>query len=119
MSSAALAMNEEPQRAMRWVDLAPLEAVPLGQGRAFVLDDRTIAVFRQRDGRLYACDNQCPHRGGPLSEGILGAGTVICPLHSWKIRLEDGHCAAENASVRVYPITTVEGRIVVQMPGVD
>jgi nitrite reductase (NADH) small subunit len=94
-------------------DVGSLDEFPLGQGRAFLIGDRTIAVFRQRDGRLFATDNTCPHRGGPLAEGLVGNGTVICPLHGWKIDLRSGRCHGEAAGVRIYPVRVVNGRIVV------
>jgi len=95
------------------VDIGPLEAIAPGQGRAFIIAGRTIAVFRQRDGRVFATDNQCPHRGGPLAEGIVGDGTIICPLHSWKIDLTSGHCLGEAAEVRTYAVEVVSGRVLV------
>jgi nitrite reductase (NADH) small subunit len=95
------------------VDIGPLDSIAPGQGRAFVIAGRTIAVFRQRDGRVFATDNQCPHRGGPLAEGIVGDGKVICPLHNWKIDLATGQCLGESATLRTYRATVVEGRILV------
>jgi len=97
----------------RVVDLGPLDFIPLGQGRAYVVGDRTIAVFRQRDGRLFAADNQCPHRGGPLADGIVGAGKVICPLHAWKYDLETGCCLGEEATLQTYLVRAVNGHIMV------
>jgi nitrite reductase (NADH) small subunit len=97
-------------------DLGPVDAIPLGQGRAYVIGARTIAVFRQRDGRLFASDDACPHRGGPLSEGLLGAGTVICPLHGWKIELDSGRCRGESAAVRVYDVADANGRVILFLP---
>jgi len=114
----------EERAARRWrngktswrlVDLGSVEFLPLGEGRAYVVNDLTIAVFRQRDGRLYATDNACPHRGGPLADGIVGAGKIICPLHAWKFELESGHCLAENATIRTYPVREVNGRILLDL----
>ncbi len=98
-------------RPPRRIDLCELDAIPLGQGRAFVIDDHAVAVFRQRDGLVFAIDNVCPHRGGPLAEGIAGGGSVICPLHGWKIDLRSGRCAAEDKGVRTYPVEIVGARI--------
>jgi nitrite reductase (NADH) small subunit len=98
------------------IDVGPLDDIPVGQGRAYVVGRRTIAVFRQRDGRLFATDNACPHRGGPLSEGVLGGGKVICPLHAWKIDLETGRCIGEDAWVRVYAVEIIDGRVIVRLP---
>lgn len=95
------------------VDIGPIDAIAPGQGRAFIVAGRTIAVFRQRDGRVFATDNQCPHRGGPLAEGIVGDGTVICPLHSWKIDLASGRCLSEAAGVRTYNVRVMNGRLLI------
>jgi len=95
------------------VDIGPIDAIAPGQGRAFIVAGRTIAVFRQRDGRVFATDNQCPHRGGPLAEGILGDGKVICPLHGWKLDLASGRCLGESASVRTYDVHVINGRVLV------
>src|SRR5215813_15110438 len=54
------------------INLGSATAIPLGQGRCYVVGGQEIAVFRQRDGRLFATENRCPHRRGPLSEGIVG-----------------------------------------------
>jgi len=93
------------------VDVGPLDAISPGQGRAYVVGGRVIAVFRERDGRLFAIDNHCPHRGGPLADGIAGDGTVICPLHGWKIELATGRCVGEAAAVQVYEARVVDGHV--------
>lgn len=98
------------------IDLGPVEFIPLGEGRAFVVNDATIAIFRQRDGRLFATDNACPHRGGPLADGIVGGGKVICPFHAWKVDLETGRCIGEDVTVRRYTVREVGGRIVLELP---
>ena len=98
------------------VGLGPLDAIPLGQGRTAVVGDRTIAVFRQRDGRLFASSHHCPHRGGPLADGLVGDGKVVCPMHGWKIDLERGCCLGETAAVEVYPVETVDGQVRVHLP---
>jgi len=93
------------------IDVCRLDAIPLGQGRAFLVGDRTLAIFRQRDGRVFAIDNACPHRGGPLAEGIAGGGIVVCPLHGRKIDLHSGRCLGEEETVRTYAVDVVEARI--------
>lgn len=90
-----------------------LEDIPVGQGRAYVIGGRTIAVFRQRDGRVFATDNRCPHRGGPLAEGLVGDGKVICPLHAWKIDLASGRCLGEGEAVATHPVEVVGDDVVV------
>ena len=98
------------------VDLGRVDNIPLGQGRAYAVGELTVAVFRQRDGRLFAVDSHCPHRGGPLAEGILGDGKVICPLHGWKIDLASGKCLGESAGVRTYDAQQVGDRVVIFLP---
>jgi nitrite reductase (NADH) small subunit len=122
MSAEMTPFDERAER--RWpngktawhtVDLGPVDFIPLGEGRAYVVNELTIAVFRQRDGRLFATENQCPHRNGPLADGIVGGGTVICPLHAWKFDLATGHCAGESVTIRTYPVQVVAGHITVEI----
>jgi nitrite reductase (NADH) small subunit len=103
------------ERQVCRVDLGPVDFIPPGEGRAYVVNDLTIAVFRQRDGRLFATDNHCPHRQGPLADGIFGAGKVICPLHAWKFDLESGRCLGENVAIPIYPVRVVSGHIMVEI----
>jgi len=111
------AERQRPHSNTAWhmVDLGPVNFIPLGEGRSYLVNDLTIAVFRQRDGRLFASENACPHRGGPLADGIVGGGKVICPLHAWKFDLATGHCAGENVTIRTYPVQVVGGHIVIEI----
>jgi len=70
--------------------LGSIEQIPLGEGRQFTIDDRTIAVFRTRSGEVRAVQATCPHRGGPLADGIIGSDQVVCPLHGFKFDLACG-----------------------------
>lgn len=94
------------------VDLGAVDNIPLGEGRVYVVGDHSLAVFRQRDGCLFATDSVCPHRNGPLADGLVGGGKVICPLHAWKFDLTTGQCiSGEEGCVRTYPVRVVDGRI--------
>ena len=73
-----------------------------------------IAVFRQRDGGLFATQNRCPHRQGPLSEGVCGAGKVICPLHGHKFDLATGQGAEPGEGVKVYNVIESGGDVILQ-----
>ena len=66
------------------INLGSSERIPLGEGREYEIDGEWIAVFRARDGRIHAVQARCPHRDGPLADGITGKGQVICPLHSYR-----------------------------------
>ena len=70
--------------------LGPLDRVPPGEGKAFEIGGRRVAVFRTRGGELYATQAVCPHKGGPLADGVVGGRTVICPLHAYKYDLKSG-----------------------------
>ena len=71
-------------------NLGPVERIPLGEGREYEVAGETIAIFRERQGAVYAVQAQCPHRAGALADGIVGAGKVICPLHAFKFELATG-----------------------------
>jgi nitrite reductase [NAD(P)H] small subunit len=72
-------------------DLGPIERIPPGEGRTFELGDRRrVAVFRTRAGGVYATQATCPHREGPLADGLLDDRCVVCPLHGFKFDLETG-----------------------------
>lgn len=73
-----------------WVKVAPLEEIPKLGARVVRSKNVDIGVFRLEDDRIYAVNNSCPHKGGPLSEGIVYGDRIACPLHSWKINLVDG-----------------------------
>ena len=98
----------------RLVRVGALDAIPPGQGRAFRVGAEEVAVYRQRDGRLFATANRCPHKNGPLAEGIVGGGAVICPLHAKKFDLATGE-GPETLCVKTYPVKETDGGIVVEL----
>lgn len=73
----------------RWIRTARCEDIPLREARCVRLGGRDIAIFNLGD-RFLAVDNRCPHKAGPLSEGIVSGATVVCPLHTLKVSLETG-----------------------------
>jgi nitrite reductase (NADH) small subunit len=86
-------------------NLGPLERIPLGEGRSYHVDGETIAVFRPRGGAVYAVQADCPHRGGPLVDGLVANGKVVCPLHGFAFDLATGASArAECPALRVFPV---------------
>src|SRR5215813_9003527 len=101
----------------KWVRVTQCENIPLREGRSITIDDREIAIFRLGD-RFLAIDNRCPHKGGPLSEGIVSGNKVVCPLHAWKIDLETGGVTGQPGEpcVRTYPIRVHEGVIQIELP---
>jgi len=99
------------------VTLGPLESIPEGEGRAFVVGERRVAVFRSRTGTVFATQAECPHRGGPLADGLVGGETLICPLHSLKFDLGSGRSADGSCTLETYPVRLgAGGQIVVELP---
>jgi nitrite reductase (NADH) small subunit len=101
--------------ATRSLRLGSVCRIPAGQGRCYVVGSDEIAVFRQRDGRLFAVENRCPHRQGPLSEGVIGDGHVICPLHAHRFNLVNGEGSEPGECVRVHRVRDVDGQILLRL----
>jgi len=99
------------------INLGRVSRIPEGQGRCYVVGSREIAVFRQRGGRLFAAENRCPHRQGPLAEGVLGGGRIICPLHGHQFNLETGAGSDPGECARLFAVKEVEGDILLRLEG--
>lgn len=84
--------------------LAHLEAIPPGEGRVFQFGGQRIAVFRTRSDRVFALQADCPHRGGPLADGLLGGTTLVCPLHSNKFDLTTGKSLTGVCDLKTYAV---------------
>ena len=96
-----------------WVRIAFCRDIPLREGRAVKVGNREIAIFNLGD-RFLAVENRCPHKGGPLADGIVSGSTVVCPLHAWKMSLETGkgvNGPSASSCVETFR-TRVEGGIV-------
>lgn len=95
--------------------LGDADQIPLGEGRLFQVDDFAVAVFRNRRGELFATQAECPHRAGPLSDGLIGDTTLICPLHNFRFNLENGAPLGNDCPpLKTYPVgLTDTGQIVV------
>ncbi len=82
-----------------------LEDLPVQTGKVIHLGKVEIAVFRLSNGEIKAVENRCPHKGGPLSEGIISGEYVFCPLHDWKVSLKDGLVQEpDTGCVKTYPV---------------
>ena len=89
-------------------NLGPLAQIPPGEGRNFRIDAITVAVFHTRSGEVYATQPDCPHRQGPLADGLIGGATLLCPLHdrAWDLRTgaaTSGAPPGEDCPIAIYP----------------
>jgi nitrite reductase (NADH) small subunit len=101
-----------------WIRIASTDAIPPREGRVVTLAGREIAIFNLGD-RFLAVANRCPHRQGPLADGIVSGDSVVCPLHAWRINLGTGQVerpADQAACVERYQVRVIEGVIAVGLP---
>ena len=102
------------------VTLSPLTSIPEGEGRTFSVGNARLAVFRSRSGQVFATQADCPHRGGPLADGLLGGSTLICPLHAQKFDLATGAAWSGDCSLKTYPVRlSASGQIMVELDDVE
>jgi nitrite reductase (NADH) small subunit len=95
-----------------WIDIAALDDVPKRGARLVKTEMGCVAIFRTVEDEVFALDNACPHKNGPLSEGIVHGKAVTCPLHNWVISLETGTVQGmDEGQVAAYPARVAEGRI--------
>jgi nitrite reductase (NADH) small subunit len=92
-----------------------ISQVPLGEGRNFDVDGTIITVFRARTQEVFATQPRCPHKGGPLSDGLLGGATLVCPLHDTTFDLRTGDSLTGDCRLRIYPVrATADGQIMLE-----
>jgi len=99
-----------------WHPVCLFEEVPPLGGRTVRAGKTEIAVFRLSDGRIKAVRNRCPHKQGPLADGIVSGDTIICPMHARKISLESGEMLPpDSGCVKTYPAKVEDGRVLLQL----
>ncbi len=95
-----------------WIDIGTLEDIPVRGARVVKTARGCVAVFRTADDEVFALDDRCPHKGGPLSQGIVHGHSVTCPLHNWVIGLATGEAqGADKGSVKTVPLKREGGRL--------
>ncbi|CUH79794.1 nitrite reductase small subunit NirD [Tropicibacter naphthalenivorans] len=95
---------------LTWRHVGTIDDIPRQGARCVKNAEMTIAVFRTSDDRVFALEDKCPHKAGPLSNGIVHGGCVTCPLHNWVISLEDGTAqGADEGATASFPVR-LEGR---------
>ena len=94
------------------LEIGKLEEIPRLGSRVVMLGDVEIAIFRTAKDNIFAVSNKCPHKGGPLADGIVHGNSVTCPLHNWTIDLESGEAVApDEGCARRYEVKVNDGLI--------
>lgn len=97
-----------------FVDIGSLDDIPAQGARLVKTAQGCVALFRTADDQVFALDDRCPHKGGPLSEGIVHGTSVTCPLHNWVFDLNTGQAqGADEGQVRTWPVKVKAGRILI------
>lgn len=97
--------------------LGPVSSIPPGEGRVYAVNGENIAVFHTRGGAVYAVQAACPHKGGPLADGLVGGTTLICPLHAWKFDLATGQALFGDCGLKTYPVRIDDAQQIILLRG--
>jgi nitrite reductase (NADH) small subunit len=101
---------------LTWIDVGAFDEVPVLGSRVVATPRGDVAVFRTAAGEIFALFDRCPHKGGPLSQGIVYGRSVACPLHNWAIDLASGEAAApDRGCVRTVPARLEGSRILLAL----
>ncbi|MYN12561.1 nitrite reductase small subunit NirD [Pusillimonas sp. TS35] len=103
-----------------WTEVCGLEDIPQAGSRVVHrASGHPVALFRASDDRVFALLDRCPHKGGPLSDGLVHGYAVTCPLHGWNIDLNNGHaCAPDEGCADTFPVRVEHGRVLLALKGV-
>ncbi len=107
-------MNALTHAETAWIDIGAVTDIPLRGARRVPTPQGDIAVFRTGDSQVFALWDSCPHKGGPLSQGIVHGHSVACPLHNMAIDLASGELMGADRGkgcATVAPLRIVDGRI--------
>jgi len=100
-----------------WLEIGRLDDIPKRGARVVKTARGDIAIFRTMDDQVFALDDKCPHKGGPLSQGIVQGESVTCPLHNWVISLRTGEAqGADEGCTRTIAVRLQDGRIQLSWP---
>lgn len=101
---------------MYWVEVGSVQDIPKLGARVVRTVQGDIALFRTADDEVFALRDQCPHKGGPLSQGIVHGKRVTCPLHNWMIELDAGAAVApDEGRTTCYPVRVEHGVVSISL----
>lgn len=99
-----------------WHDIGCLDDIPPLGARVVCSAQGDIAVFRTADNDVFALRDRCPHKGGPLSQGIVHGQRVTCPLHGWVLELASGDAVAPDVGcAKRFPVKVIGDRVLLQV----
>lgn len=99
-----------------WIPVGPFEDIPRLGARVVSTPQGAVAVFRTSTDEVFALRDQCPHKGGPLSQGIVYGKRVACPLHNWSVDLQTGEAVApDQGCARRYPVKVADGMVLLRL----
>ncbi len=102
-----------------WIEIGRLSDVPRRGARCVATPAGRVAVFRTASDELYAIEDRCPHKGGPLSQGIVHGAAVTCPLHNWVLSLKTGRAEGpDDGAVRTFALRLSGDRIFMEAAAV-
>lgn len=105
-------MVEDLKAADGWIEVGKLDAIPRLGARVVHTPHGDVAIFRTADDDVFALRDRCPHKGGPLSQGIVYGKKVACPLHNWSIHLDSGQAVApDEGCASAFPVKVIDGQI--------
>lgn len=99
-----------------WTEIGRVEEIPRLGARVVRMAEMDVALFRTEDDQIFALEDKCPHKGGPLSQGIVHDCRVTCPLHNWVLNLDSGLAVApDEGRVATFPVRVDEGVIFIDI----
>ena len=110
MSAVSMALDSS------LVDIGSIHDVPQRGARCVKKGELTIAIFRTAEDQFFALEDKCPHKNGPLSQGIVHDGCVTCPLHNWVISLKTGQAqGADEGETKTYTVIVRDERLLLDL----
>jgi nitrite reductase (NADH) small subunit len=104
----------------QWTDILGVTDIPKLGARVVRHGSLDIAVFRTAADEIFALEDRCPHKGGPLSQGIVHGRKVACPMHNWNIELDSGCAVApDHGCAREFAVKVEDGRVWLDLSSVE